>query len=159
MSFTSAPLNPKEALVDEQRRPTETFIALWTALGEDVDAAPARLDSPIALTAQGAAIGTTSIGTPDADGLYQIQWHLAITTAAGVSSSAQVTFSWTERTVTKTYVGTLVNGNTTTTHESAPPILIRADAATPITYSVSYASNPAGVMRFALDIVLTQVAA
>lgn len=159
MAFISAPLNPDEAMVRKDGKPSKTFIDLWTSLQEDASAAPKRLASPTALTGQGAAVSTTTLGTPDSDGLYQVAWHLRITTAAGVSSSAQVTFGWTERGITQSYAGTTVNGNTTTTHESAPPILIRADAATPITYNVSYASNPAGIMKFSLDVVLTAVAA
>ncbi len=160
MSVTRPALNPREPIADKAGFPTTTFLIYNRDLRADVESAPTGFE-PVSLSAQGAAIGTTAIPT-DGDlsaGIYRVCWHLRITTAAGVSSQVQITFTWTEGGLTQTYTGTAVNGNTTTTQESAPPILLRLDAASPISYAVTYASNPAGVMRFSLDITLERMAA
>ena len=53
--------------------------------------------SPVSLTAQGASIGVTAIPTSSlASGLYRVSYYCRITTAAGVSSSLIVTFSFTD---------------------------------------------------------------
>lgn len=126
----------------------------------DIDAAPAGF-TPVTREAMNASIGTTSIPTDGAlsAGLYRVSWYLEVTTAAAVSSSAQVTIAWTSNAVSKTKVGAANNGNTTATYESNSAPLIRVDAASPITYAVTYASNGAGEMRYRLQITLERVAA
>jgi len=157
MAYTTAPLNAYEPIVDTQRRPSKTFIDWITSLTQDVDAAPARLDT-VELTAQAASISTTPIGTPDADGLYRVTFYARITRAATVSSSLTVTLSWTHNGVTVTHSFSAVTGNTTTTFQS-DSLLIRADAATPVSYATTYVSNGATTMQHSLDIVLEQVQA
>lgn len=103
------------------------------------------------------AIGTTTIITPEQDGLYSIEYYLAIITADGVSSSAQVVAGWTDQTVGKTKTFTAIAGNTTTTTGSER-YLFQADAGAPITYSVTYASNTANAMHFNLYLVVQSVA-
>ncbi len=53
---------------------------------------------------------------------------------------------------------TALTGDTTTTKLTGPSKMFRADAATPITYAVAYASNTPAKMHFTADLILTRVA-
>lgn len=106
---------------------------------------------------QNDAIGTTTIITPDQSGLYSFEYYLAVITADGVSSSAQVVIGWTDQGNTKGHTFTAVTGNTTTTTGSER-YLFQADAAAPITYSVTYASNTPNAMHYNLYTVVQSVA-
>ena len=123
----------------------------------DLNASAQAVATVSTSTTQNAAIGTTALLTTTAAGLYRVTWYLRITQAAGVSSSVTVTIAWTESAVALAYSGTAVTGNTTTTTQSDTK-LVRADGATPITYSTAYASNPVGVMNYRLDLVVERVA-
>lgn len=127
-------------------------------LRADVDATPIQIVAPVQLTGQTASISTTAFETETlAAGLYSVSWYGQVVTPAGVSSSFQITIAWTRHGVTQTFTGALKNGNTTATNEPNGPLLFHIDAATPITYAVSYASNPAAAMVYDLDLVLQQV--
>lgn len=104
------------------------------------------------------AIGTTSIVTPTQDGLYSLEYYLAIITADGAASSAQVVMGWTDQGLTKTHTFTAVTGDTTTTTGSER-YLVQADGAAPITYSVTYSSTTPNAMHYTLYLVLSNVAA
>lgn len=106
---------------------------------------------------QNDAIGTTTIITPAQAGLYGFEYYVAIITADGVSSSAQVVLGWTDQGSTKSHTFTAVTGNTTVTTGSER-YLFQADAAAPITYSVTYASNTANAMHYNLYLVVQSVA-
>ncbi len=93
-----------------------------------------------------------------AAGLFAVSWYLAVVVPAGVSSSAQVTIAWVDDTgVPKSYTGALMNGNTTTTVQVNEQLLIYSKAASPITYAVAYASNPAAAMTYTFRPVLQAV--
>lgn len=157
MALTSAPLNANEPMVDEKRHPTKTFLQWVTSFTARVDTSPSRTKT-VDLAAQGAAIGTTAIGSPSATGLYRVSVYQRITTVAGVSSSLTTTIAWTESGVACSQAGAALTGNLTTTTGSFT-LLIRADAATPISYSTAYASNAAGVMKYRISITLESVSA
>lgn len=163
MAFQRPSLKPDEPLINtEQGRfgtPSTPFLIYMRDQRAALEAAPAGFD-PVALTGQGAAIATTSIPT-DGDlsaGLYRVTWYARITTAAGVSSSLTVSFGWTDGAISQTHSGAAITGNTTTTFQSGT-LLLRTDAASPITYATTYASNAAGVMRYSLYITLERLAA
>lgn len=105
---------------------------------------------------QNDAIGTTTIFTPTQDGLYSFEYYLAITTADGTSSSAQVTVAWTD-TLAKSHAFTAITGDTTTTTGSER-YLFFAQAGAPITYAVSYASNTPNAMVYTLYPLVQSVA-
>lgn len=156
MSFVSAPLNPKEDVVDARRKPTATFLEWTTALLADVDASPARLHT-VSVTGQNAAIGTTTIPTAAlAAGLYRVSTYARILQAATTSSSLTVSIGFTESAINLSMSGAAMTGNTTGTVQSNV-WLIRIDAASPITFSTAYASSGATVMIYRLDVVLEQV--
>lgn len=107
------------------------------------------------LTGQSASIGATSL-IPLASGLYRVSYRFRVTTAAGVSSSLQVTFTTTDGAVTVNYQNAAYTGNAVNAPQSGT-FIIRTDPSTPLTYSVTYASNAAGAMIYALDITVEQL--
>lgn len=117
----------------------------------------ARTIKTFALTGQHATIAATAIpmGTL-ASGLYRIDVYCRVTTAAATSSSATVAIGFVEGGVSLTKTLPAIAGNTVTSYETLS-FLARLDANSPITYAVTYASNPAGQMQFRLDIVVTQI--
>lgn len=121
------------------------------------------------LTAQSAAIGTTTLYTVPASGAgqYRLSWNAKITTAAGVSSTlGGLTITYTDPdgiAVPATVVGADISGgtiaSTATTNNTATglwgiPLLLNCKASTNITYSMGYASNAANAMQYNLHIKL-----
>lgn len=103
-----------------------------------------------ALTGQVASIGLTSL-IPLASGLYRVSYRFRVSTAAGVSSSLQFTVTTTEGSVVCTQTSAAYTGNLTTEPRSGS-FLVKADPSSPLQYSVTYASNPAGAMIYDLDL-------
>lgn len=129
------------------------------AVSETVNNAPSQVGTSVQLFGQTAAIAPTDItGAGLSDGLYNIQIWSRVEVPAGVSSSVQVTITYTSGGVVQTFVGTLVNGNLTTSKsQQIEPIWI--DGGTSLTYETAYASNPVSAMEYALVIVLQLVKA
>lgn len=107
---------------------------------------------------QNASLATTSMdgGTLSA-GLYSVSWYLAITVADGVSSSAQVAIAWVDSGNAKSYTAAAVTGNTTSTVQVDQIITIYSDGASPISYTLTYASNTPGAMHYDFRPVLQSV--
>ena len=105
----------------------------------------------LALVAQAASIGLTSIVPLAAEGLYRVCWHLRVTQAASTSSSLQVALTTTEGGITCVQSGTAVTGNTTATVQSGT-LIVRPDASTPIAFSTTYGSVGATPMQYRLDL-------
>ena len=89
-------------------------------------------------------------------GLYMIGWYVRVQVVAGVSSDVQVTVGWTDGGVPQTKVGTLVNGNLTTSHDETS-FLARVDAGTQVTVAAAYNSNPAAAMQYRANAVLVEM--
>lgn len=116
---------------------------------EAIAAAPQGFE-PLAFENQTSAVAATAFPT-DGDlsaGLYRVGFYGQVITPAGVSSSFQVTVSWTFNGITQSAVFTLNNGNLTTTREFNGAQVLAIDAASPITLAVAYASNPANAMAY-----------
>lgn len=133
----------------------------WAIYFRDQDgliaASPAVVSAPVSLTSQHAAIATTPIPSDTlAPGLYRVSIYQRVTTAAGVSSSLTTAISWTDGGISCSFSGAAMTGNTTATTQSFSQ-LIRVDRATPVSYTTTYASNPATVMQYSLDVVLETV--
>lgn len=124
-------------------------------LRDDVDNTPIAA-AQFFVETQNAAISTTTITTPEQSGYYSFEYYAAITTAAVTSSSLTVVLSWTDG-AAKTKTFTAITGNTTVTTGSER-YLFQADAASPITYSTTYASNGAGEMVYSLFGIVSSVA-
>lgn len=110
------------------------------------------------LSDQHASLGATpfALGTIPA-GVYRVSYIARITTPAATSSSLTVTVAWTSGAVTITQSGAAIVGNTTATVQFGT-LILRVDAATPITYATTYASDVADEMRYSLDLVLEALA-
>jgi hypothetical protein len=135
-------------------RPWYTWLI---SLTDRVDSGGRRL-TVVGLTDQAAAIGTTAIPVGSlAGGLYRVSGYLRVTQAATTSSSVALTLQWTDGGVGCTAVGTAVTGNTTAATQSVS-VLLKVDQASPISYSTSYASVGATVMKYGIDLVLEVVA-
>ena len=147
------PLNPKLPLPFINPRWQRHFSDQVT----EIQKKPTRQAS-VLRSAQGAAIATTALPIGSVRiGLWHVSYYVQIVTVAGVSSSVTVTFAWTYKGAAITNTFTAVTGNTLTSWGSAV-LPIRVDADTPISYSTAYASNPAGAMRYDLQVVAVEVA-
>lgn len=121
------------------------------------------------LTAQTAAIGTTTLYAVPASGAgqYRLSWDAKVTTAAGTSSTlGALTIVYTDpdgNAVTLTaaalqtggVVATTVTTNSVTTAALVGiPLTLNCKASTNITYAMAYASNAANAMAYNLHIKL-----
>lgn len=112
---------------------------------------------PVSLTAQTASIALTAIPTSSlASGLYRATYTCRITTAAAVSSSLIVTFTWTSGGISCSLSSSALTGNTTSTVGTGTA-LINIDAATPVSYSTTYASVGAPAMIYELYLTLEEM--
>lgn len=120
------------------------------------------------LTAQTAAIGTTTLYAVPATGAgqYRVSWDSKITTAAGVSSTlGALTIIYTDpdgvtiasvvpAIISGGGIATTATTNNTSTFMMGVPLTINAKASTNIQYSFAYASNAANAMAYNLHIKL-----
>lgn len=109
----------------------------------------------VSATAQAASIGSTDVPLSGAlpEGLARLTYALRITRAAGTSSSAQVTFNWTDGGVGQSATFTAVTGNTTTTTQGEM-LPFHTDAGAVPSYSVAYGSVGAPTMQFSLTLAI-----
>lgn len=147
--------------VGSDRRLTRPARDFLTVLSQGVSVAPSRVQSvnlPVSTTTPvNDAIPTTDIPLPTVfAGLYRVTWYARITAAAITSSSLQVTIGWTDGGIPCSVTSAAITGNTTTTTGTAS-LLLRSDAATPITYATTYASNGANEMTYSLSVVLESI--
>lgn len=138
---------------------SQEAIAWLLPLTNSVNAAPQQIGLFIDRTGQSAAIVATALdGGSLATGLYQLSIWSRVEIVDGVSSSVQVTVTYTSGGVVQTFVGTLVNGNLTTS-KSQQTVPLWIDANTAVTYQTAYASNTPAMMRYQLTIALQLVKA
>lgn len=131
-------------------------IYLQTSVIQSIANAP-QFYPAVSLTGQSAAIGTTPIPLPSlASGAYRLTWYLRKTTADGVSSSIQVTIGWTESAQPLSLSGAALATDAVTAVQSNS-ITVLIDAASPISYSTTYASNTPGAMKYRLFILVESV--
>lgn len=121
------------------------------------------------LTAQTAAVGTTTLYAVPASGAgqYRLSWDAKVTTAGSVSSTlGALTIVYTDpdgNAITITAGALQIGGtvNTTVTTNSVTtaaltgiPLILNCKASTNITYAMAYASNAANTMAYNLHIKL-----
>ena len=134
-------------------RMTELWLTWFRALVLAVDATAQALGS-VSTTAGSAAVPTTAINLPNLNtGLYRVTWYLRIAQAAGTSSSAQLTLSWTDGGVAQSQTEPAVTGNTTATFQTGTTT-IHLDTGTTLKYAVAYASVGVPAMQYNLSIVV-----
>lgn len=123
----------------------------------------------VKLTAQTAAVGTTTLYAVPAAGLFRLCWSAKITTAATTGSATStlgaLTIVYTDPdgvTVTLTCgamttagaIATTSTTNTTAVALIGLPLTLNCAASTNVTYAFSYASNTANQMAYNLNLVL-----
>jgi hypothetical protein len=128
------------------------FIRWFGTLKASVDQAPKK-QAQIALSNQSASIALTPLPfTSLPSGLYRISYWMKLVVPAGTSSSLQFTLTWTRNGIVLTSTAAAIAGNTTSTYQFGT-LVMRIDANAPISFSVAYASNAAGVARYELDVI------
>lgn len=130
---------------------TRTWHGYLLALASRVQTAAITLVS-LALTAQSASIATTAIVPLPASGRYRVSFHARVTSPASGSSSIVPVVSYTMDGVACTQSGAALVSNAVNAPGSWT-FVVKADAATPISYGVTYLSVGT-VMAYALDVVL-----
>lgn len=149
----SAPIPLSDAVVEANRFLSQPWIDWFDQILLRLAAASVTIFST-SLTAQNASIAATDLtdGTLGS-GLYRVSYYFRVTQVAGVASSLQIAISWLDGLATVTFTGAAEAGNTTSTYQSAT-FPIHVDAGSPITFTTTYASNPAGQMQHSLFISL-----
>jgi hypothetical protein len=115
----------------------------------------AQVTRAVTLPNQAASIGATALAQGSA-GVSRVGWVLRITQPATTSSSVTVTIGYDDGGVAVSQAGAPVTGNTITTVQSGQ-VLVRSDAASPITYAVAYASVGATPMQYTLSVWIETV--
>lgn len=133
---------------------TDAWIPFFNSFTQNFVGVPKQANSPVTLSAQTDSIAVTPVPSGSlAPGLYRMTYFVRVTSAAGVASSIQVIFSFTDGGVSCTFPGTVFNGNLTTTVGSQTATF-NIDAASPVSYSTAYTSNPANAMTYELFVIL-----
>ena len=125
----------------------------WEGLLRDLIAVPSWVRGAERSSLQAALSPVTLVPSePRSETLYRLSYYVRVVQAATVSSSLQVTITWTDGGVTQTYTGALLTGNTTTTLEQQTELLIQVDPDTPVEVSTSYASVGADPMEYDVEV-------
>lgn len=128
-------------------------------LQNSVNAAAQQVGVFVDLDAQDDAIPATDFdGGSLVTGLYQLAIWSLVEVPDGVSSAVQVTITYTSHGVVQQFIGTNVNGNTTTS-KSQQVVPLWIDENTAVTYQTAYASNTPNAMQYQLTIALTLIKA
>lgn len=159
---TIAPLNPQTPIIDQDvngrfNGNVSTYLRKWLlSLTQVVQNSP-QVITVLNLTGKSASIGTTAFTLGSlGSGTFQVTWHARVTIPAGTSSSLTVTIGYTDLGIPVTQSGVAMTGNTTTTVQSTS-VVFPNDAAAPITYATTYASNPAAAMVYEIRFVVQQL--
>lgn len=159
MSPQSADFPNREKFLDENGLVAPRPLVWLRDLRADVNTSPTLVaGGAISLTSQSAAVGTTPFDTALLNaGQYRVSCFSQIITPASINSSVIVTFGFTRNTVACT-----VSAPALTNNDPTKPVgfvdLIAIDGGTPISYSIAYISNIAG-MVYETDMVVELVKA
>lgn len=158
MAITAAQFPVREPMTDKGGIVTEPWRVWLRNLLVTQQSQPVITVPLVSMTGKTASIGTTAFGTGTLSaGFYRFSYYATVTTVAGVTSSLTVTANWTDHGVAQSRTSAEMAGNTTGTNQSEVwPIHL--DASSPVSYSATYASNPAAVMVFSLYLTLETVA-
>ena len=152
MSAALDPIPQSDPLIDESQHMGERWYRWLSAFVTRCLTAILRV-AAVHRSGLSSSQSATTIYTPNQTGLiWRVNWAVRVTTAAAVSSSIAVTINWTEGGVACSKAFAALTGNTTATADG-DSVVIRSDVQ-PIRYATTYASNPAGVMVYELDVVV-----
>lgn len=156
MSVLPDPFPARDRIVDKNGYPTEVFVKYFEGQEQTIQSSAANIGEA-SQTSGNASIATTPIQTSKVgNGVYRVSFYMEVKTAAAVTSSLDITIAWISNGVAKTSTSAAMAGNTVGTFSSGV-LTIHADGDSPITYSTTYASNPAGEMIFGLYVVLERI--
>ena len=167
MSRKFAPLPSEDAIAEgsillgKEKVPVSVHVTTeWErwfgAVGMDVADSPARV-SATDLSGQAASIAPTALPIGSiSHGVYRISYYARITTPATTSSSLTVAIDWPDSSVSCTFTGAAITGNTTATFQQ-DIVTMDVDANGPIQYSTTYASVGATPMAYKLVITCEKV--
>lgn len=150
------PIPYQHPLLEGDKRPIAKEWYRW--LDDDLTArlaAAPQLTKSVQVTGQTASISGTDLGVTQG-GLYWVSWVLRVTTAATTSSSLTFSVSATDDALVVVQTGAAATGNTTTTVQSGV-FKVQSDAASPITFSVAYASVGGTSMVYKISVVCYRV--
>jgi len=157
MSTQTADFPAREEMVGVDRKATPRWMVWLRDLRDDVNTSSIILaGGAVTLANKSAAVGLTPFTTASlSSGQYRVSAFTQIITAATINSSVIVTFSFTLNTVACVVSAPAVTSNDPTRPGSwCGPISI--DAGTPVSYSIAYVSNIAG-MVYTTDLTLERV--
>lgn len=115
----------------------------------------ATVVATVALTAQAASIGTTTLYTPVAAGMYRVSVYHLVTTAATSSGTLNTTIGWTDDESAKTNLPAAQLDLTVDQSAASGTVFARATAAA-ITYSTTMAGED-GSPKYSLFIVVERL--
>ncbi|HEX6038917.1 hypothetical protein [Longimicrobium sp.] len=146
---------PKDRIADSGGALTQPWNLYLSDQAEQLLAAPSlvKLYQNTGLTSSLAAEDLASGGV--SQGVYMIAYEARITTAAGVSSSLQLSFSWTRNGQTITQATTAYTGNSTGTLAATGSLMPFVDDSTPVTVAttLSTSGSPAAVYEMAVALI------
>jgi hypothetical protein len=152
------PMPAQDRVLDERGRFRTVWVIWLQQLLENQNRAAMQVVGPVILEDVTGALAVTPFLTPALrGGLYRVSYYVRIVNPAGTSSSVAVSVGWTDKGVPCQASGAAVTGNTITSTGTGT-FLLSADASTPVTYSTTYSSTPAG-MRYRLALWLEEVPA
>src|SRR4051812_30217658 len=129
MSVRIDPLYLSDKIVEQDGTITSRFRLLWQALIDGF--ARTSVLATLSRDSLNAALPTTLVVTLASAGSYLLSFYLRKTIADGVASSAQVTFSFTDKGTALTEVFAALVTDSVTAHQSGA-IQVSADAASNI---------------------------
>lgn len=147
------PFPSRDAIVKPSRKATETLVR-WQeqSLQERVDRTPFRVEVEAELTVDASTSG--NLGGDQVAGLYRIVAYREVTTADPVSSSLALVIGWTHNGKALTRTLSAFAGAPQTINDTAGDVaVIETDAGTPISYTITYASNTPGLAQFVVTLV------
>lgn len=128
-------------------------------LTNSVNAAEQQVGVFVDLSGQNDAIAAQDFdGGSLQAGLYSLSIWSLVQVPDGGGSAVQVTVTYTSNGVVQTFVGTNVNGDTTTS-KSQQTVPLWIDENTAVTYQTSYSSTTPNTMEYQLSIALQLVKA
>jgi hypothetical protein len=149
MPQSLGPIPAGVVIVDDDGAITDFLRLRWQQLIDGFQQTPSV--ASVLAVGQTADIATTAAFTTRTTGTYRVNYYLRKTVADGVSSSLTFTWGWTEDGVPLTSTAAALTLDTTGATQSGS-LVVDADAATDLTFAVSYASNTPARMTYRIRV-------
>lgn len=148
------PFPSRDAIVKPNGNAADVFVR-WNeeVLLQRLRSSPV-LAEPVVTEDDKTATVTGTIGGTQSGGFYAFQYYGQVLVAAGVSSGLQLSLAWTYNGIAQTETFTNLTTNLITSRQGLTYPL-RIDPNATVSYTLTYASNPAAAMRYAAAMSLT----